>query len=592
MTHSMLSDNAFKDFLADAAELADVLEQSLLDLDKQPGDPELIHEAFRCLHTMKGDAGCLGLVQMERLTHAAENLLSPLRENPAAMEATLPQTLLAVVDHLRRLIQHLSAHGNEGEVVADSFITALNWLAETQAESLPEPEAESTPEPVVLFEAEPAAEAILPPAEKAAAREPTAPPTAAAPALHNAPAHHKRPNNKNDFVKVTTERLDRLMDAVGELLVAQSMLLQEPELRQAHNPRLAAKAALLGKITRDLQEVASAMRMVSLKATFQKVERLVHDLSGIARTPTTLTFSGEDTELDRNVVETLRGALVHLVRNAVDHGIENPTDCRKAGKPAQGQLHLEAFHESGKVVVRLRDDGQGLNTEAILSKARRLGLVDENTTPVPAEILQLIFRPGFSTAERVSEISGRGVGLDAVKKSVESLRGRVEVDSTPGAGAVFTIRLPLTLAIVDTMVFRCGQERFLMPSESILEVLRPRPEQLHTVAGQGEMLLLRGALLPMFRLHRMMSVAGAQADPVQALVLVIEGESGHFGLLVDEVLDQQQVVIKALEGPFGHLKELSGGAVLGDGRVALLLDPASLQTMALSAQGEKISHAC
>lgn len=579
----MLSDNAFKDFLADASELADTLEQSLLNLDKQPGDAELIHEAFRCLHTLKGDAGCLGLTQLERLTHAAENLLSPLRENPAAMETTLPQTLLAVVDHLRRLIHHLSTQGNEGEVVADSFITALNWLAETQ-EVPAEAEPEIAMEQVAAIEIEPTPQAAAPPAPKTPATAP----------LHKTQttATPQHPGQKNDFVKVTTERLDRLMDAVGELLVAQAMLLQEPELRQVHNPRLMAKAALLGKITRDLQEVASAMRMVSLKATFQKVDRLVHDLSGVARIPITLTFSGEDTELDRNVVETLRGALVHLVRNAVDHGIENADQRRQLGKPAQGHLHLEAFHESGKVVVRLRDDGQGLNAEAILAKAQRLGLADENATPTQAEIFQLVFRPGFSTAERVSEISGRGVGLDAVKKSVESLRGRVEVDSTPGAGATFTIRLPLTLAIVDTMVFRCGQERFLMPSESILEVLRPRPEQHHTVAGKGEMLLLRGALLPMFRLHRMMNVVAAQTNPTQALVLVIEGETGPFGLLVDEVLDQQQVVIKALEGPFGHLKELSGGAVLGDGRVALLLDPASLQTLALSAQGGTISHAC
>jgi len=328
-----------------------------------------------------------------------------------------------------------------------------------------------------------------------------------------------------------------------------------------------------------------SMRMVSLKATFQKMARLARDLSVKSRVPVEFTFAGEDTELDRNVVEEIGSPLVHMVRNAVDHGIEKPDDRRAAGKPEKGRVQLRAFHEGGNVIIKLSDDGHGLNKDKILAKAEHLGLIEKGAGAEMSnrEIYGLIFHPGFSTADKVTDVSGRGVGMDVVKRSIENLRGRIDIQSEPGKGTTFIIRLPLTLAIIDGMIVTVGGERYIVPTIAIVESLRPEPEQVTTVVGKGEMLNLRGELLPLFRLYKLFGCGDAKTDPTDALVVVVAGDGSTCALLVDELVDQQQVVIKSLGKTFDDLEGVSGGAIMGDGKVALILDAAGLVRAARSA---------
>ncbi|RLB02181.1 MAG: chemotaxis protein CheA, partial [Deltaproteobacteria bacterium] len=339
----------------------------------------------------------------------------------------------------------------------------------------------------------------------------------------------------------------------------------------------------LARITSELQKTAMALRMVPIRQTFQKMIRLVRDLAKKSGKRVQLQMEGEETEIDRNMVEEIYEPLVHMVRNAIDHGIEPPEERRARGKPEEGTVLLRAYHKGGNIVIEISDDGRGLDREKILKRAREQGLVAEGEELSDKEVLHLIFRPGFSTAEEVTDVSGRGVGMDVVKKAVEKLRGRIEVESTPGEGSTFTLRLPLTLAIIDGMVLRVGDERCILPTLSIQEALKPSKEQCFTVTGKGEMIKVRDELLPLVRLHALFGLPDGR-PPWEALVIVAESEGRKKCLLADEVLGKQEVVIKSLGEAFGAVKGVAGGAIMGDGRVGLILDVAGI--FKLSEEGE------
>jgi two-component system chemotaxis sensor kinase CheA len=283
-------------------------------------------------------------------------------------------------------------------------------------------------------------------------------------------------------------------------------------------------------------------------------------------------LSGETTEMDRSMVEQIADPLVHMIRNAVDHGLEPPDERRRAGKPDEGTIRLSAYHEGGSIAIELADDGRGLDCDAILAKARAQGLLGPNDTLSESDTHMLIFAPGFSTAKSVTEVSGRGVGMDVVKRNVEAMRGRVTISTTPGQGTTFKLLLPLTLAIIDGMMVACGQDRYIIPTLSVVESVRPSKNMLVTFAGQVEMINLRGQILPLLRLARLFSVIDAQSDPTKAIVVIIEGMGRRVGLLVDEVVTQQQVVIKSLGQGLGPTPFLSGAAILADGRVGLIMN--------------------
>ncbi|MEW6220750.1 MAG: chemotaxis protein CheA, partial [Thermodesulfobacteriota bacterium] len=385
-------------------------------------------------------------------------------------------------------------------------------------------------------------------------------------------------------IKVDVDKLDNLVNAVGELVIMQSQVRFNPLVARLTDQKLIRDFSQLARITSELQKTAMSMRMVPIRQTFQKMIRLVRDLSKKSGKLVDLVMSGEETEIDRNMVDSIYDPLVHMIRNSVDHGVQLPEERRRQGKPEQGTVQLRAFQRGGNIVIEIVDDGQGLNVERIRKKAIERGVIREEDALSPAEIQNLIFMPGFSTAETITDVSGRGVGMDVVKKAVEKLRGKVEVDSVAGNGTTFTIRLPLTMAIVDGIIVRVGNERYIIPTINIQESMKPTLEMYQTVHRRGEALLIRDNLIPLVRLYSVFGVPNPEAtDPAAGLVVVVENEGELRALLVDELLGKQEVVIKSLGGYMTDIKGVAGGTILGDGRVGLILDLAGLFD---SAQGQ------
>jgi two-component system chemotaxis sensor kinase CheA len=371
-------------------------------------------------------------------------------------------------------------------------------------------------------------------------------------------------------VKVDTVKLDNLFDLVGELVVTNTLICGE--MNSANNNGTSKNLSQLTKITKDIQDQVMSMRMVTLKQTFQKMSRLVRDVSLRSGKKVRLQISGEDTELDKNVIEELADPLVHILRNSIDHGIEAKEDRVSNGKPVEGLVKLSAFHRGGNIIIEIQDDGKGLQKDKILQKAIERGMVNNQSSLTDNQIYNLIFAPGLSTADKVTNISGRGVGMDVVKKNIEKLRGNVEVTSEEGKGSTFTIKLPLTLAIIDGIVVNVGGTKYIIPTVSIEESLRPTKEDVSTVKNQGEVVNIRGSLLSLVRLHKLYNIDTEKTNPWESIVVVVESAEGRYGVLVDELLGQQQVVIKSLGDRFKNVKGISGSAILGDGKVGLILD--------------------
>ncbi len=379
-------------------------------------------------------------------------------------------------------------------------------------------------------------------------------------------------------IRVSVEKIDDLMNSVGELVITQSMLGQFARVLQgAAGERLHAGLAQLERNVRELQETVMRVRMVPISFVFSRFPRMVRDLSQRLGKQVELAMSGADTELDKTVLEKIGDPLVHLVRNSIDHGIETPAVRRAAGKPERGALRLHAYHRGSSITVEVGDDGAGLDGQRILAKARERGLIDAHQQLDEQQIHELIFLPGFSTVERATDVSGRGVGLDVVKRNVESLGGSVEVRSERGQGALFRITLPLTLAIIDGQTVAVGESSYIVPLTAIVESLQVCSARLEHVVGHGEVLAFRGEYLPLVRLESVFRERRSQSrDGSGGLIMVVEGEGRRIGLAVDELLGQQQVVVKTLETNYGHVEGIAGATILGDGAVALILDIAGL----------------
>jgi two-component system chemotaxis sensor kinase CheA len=375
-----------------------------------------------------------------------------------------------------------------------------------------------------------------------------------------------------ETVKIDVNRLEAIMEMVGELVIVEAMVVHDPAIAGLKSLRVNKHLAQLAKITRDLQDVSMGMRMVPVRGVFQKMSRLVRDLARKSGKDVAFFTEGEATEMDRGMVEKLSDPLIHMIRNALDHGVETPEERAAAGKPPRGTVKLSACHEGGNIVVEVADDGRGLDRAAILQKAVRQGLVQENDTLGEQDIYNLIFMPGFSTATQVTAISGRGVGMDVVKRNVETMRGRVGITSAPGQGSTFRLILPLTLAIIDGMLVACGSEQFIIPTLSIVESLKPSPQMLVTLGKAAEFINLRGEILPLVRLGALFNIPDARADATDALVVVIETMERRICVLVDEVLTQQQVVIKSMGSAMHEARHFSGAAIMSDGRVGLILN--------------------
>ncbi len=384
-------------------------------------------------------------------------------------------------------------------------------------------------------------------------------------------------SSESSSIRVNTDKIDTLINMVGELVITQSMLGQFGEdFDMKDVEKLSDGLKQLERNTRELQENVMQIRMLPISFSFNRFPRLVHDLSSKLNKKIELKLSGEGTELDKTVMEKIGDPLVHLVRNSLDHGIEMPEVRLAAGKPETGTIHLNAYHEGGNIVIDIEDDGAGLNRERILSKAIERGLVKEGETLSDRRINELIFHAGFSTAEVVSDVSGRGVGMDVVKRNIHDLGGTVEVKSEEGKGSVFTIRLPLTLAILDGQLIKVGTQTYIIPLVSIIESIQIKEEHTKSITGDAEVYRLREDYLPILRLHEIFNVASNNTELVNGLLVVVESEGQKVGLFIDDLLAQQQVVIKSLETNFQKVEGVSGATILGDGTVAMILDVTSL----------------
>lgn len=381
-------------------------------------------------------------------------------------------------------------------------------------------------------------------------------------------------------IRVDIEKVDRLVNLVGELVITQAMLSQQSDsLSVEQFPSLIQGIEALSQHARELQESVMAIRAQPVKSVFARMPRLVRELASALGKDIKLVTTGENTEIDKTVIEQLSDPLTHMIRNSVDHGIERPEERSAAGKPACGVISLSAEHRSGRIVIEISDDGRGINRERVLRKAKEKGLISADANLSDDEIDNLIFLPGFSTAESVSNISGRGVGMDVVKRNIQALGGRIALQSKQGAGSRFILSLPLTLAVLDGMVVAVGPECYVIPLTHIIESLRPKPKNIYPLVGRGHVLSIRGAYVPLVFLHQYFDVKGAVTDPSRAIVVLVETEShGRIGLVVDELIGQQQVVVKSLEANYDPVAGVSAATILGNGRVALIIDVAALET--------------
>jgi two-component system chemotaxis sensor kinase CheA len=441
-------------------------------------------------------------------------------------------------------------------------------------------------DPILVASAPPAPLALAPPAAAATATRGAVEPGAGADRDRRSGADRRSGQaHETASIRVPIDKVDTLVNLVGEVVISQSMLVQALSgYTPDRLPRVLEALTEMERNTRELQDRVMAIRMVPVGSTFSRFPRMVHDLARTVGKEVTLDIVGGDTELDKGMVERLTDPLTHLIRNAVDHGLEAPDDRARAGKPATGRLRLVAAHENGNVVIEVADDGRGLDTARIRDKGLRLGLIRPDEALSDEQIHALIFHPGFSTAATVSDVSGRGVGLDVVRRNVDALNGTVAIATTPGKGTTFRIRLPLTLAILDGLQLGVGEHTFIVPLVAIIESCRPRPDEVKTVLGRGEMVVVRGEALPLLRLHRLLNLDARESDPTRALVVLFDHAGQRFGLMVDELLGQSQIVIKNLETNYERVDGIMGATIMGDGRVALILDIQGLLRLAAIGQ--------
>jgi two-component system, chemotaxis family, sensor kinase CheA len=387
--------------------------------------------------------------------------------------------------------------------------------------------------------------------------------------------------SRTTSIRVDLDRVDRLVDTVGELVITQSMVAQRmSDIVEASHPMIAQGLEALAMYMRDLQESVMAIRMQPVKSVFARMPRIVRDVSGKLGKQVRLVTNGENTEVDKTVVEEIADPLTHMIRNSMDHGIETPAERIAAGKPAEGTIHLSASHRGGRIVIAVEDDGRGINREKVLRLARERGLVPPTAQLSDDEIDNLIFAAGFSTADQVTDISGRGVGMDVVRRNIQALGGRVTIQSTPGKGSRFTLTLPLTLAVLDGMILSVGSERYILPINSIVESLRPQPQDLYYLPNGENVVSIRGEYVRLVHLGSIFDARDAIIDPAAGLVVLVDTEDrGRIGLVIDELLGQQQVVIKSLEENYDQIEGISAATILGNGRVALILDVDAIARM-------------
>ena len=559
-----VSGEALREFLVESYDNLEQLERDMVALERDPSNEGLLNSIFRNIHTIKGTAGFLAYGKVERLTHAAENLLGSLRSGQFALDAEISTALFASIDAVRKFLSAIEKDGTEGSYVCDDLIKHLTQVQDSKAAGKQAPKLATPPATPA-----PAASPAQAPVKANANSESKKPAT-------NASAEANSSSAADSTIRVDVALLDKLMTRVGELVLARNQILQFTSA--LGDSELLSTSQRLNLITTELQEGVMKTRMQPIGNVWSKFPRLVRDLAAICGKEVRIEMEGKETELDKTIIEAIKDPLTHLVRNTVDHGIEKPTVRVEKGKPMEGCLFLRAFHEGGQVNIEISDDGAGLNLERIKEKAVEKGLITQEQASrlQDREVGQLIFLPGFSTAEKVSNVSGRGVGMDVVKTNIEKIGGTVDLQSQPGLGTTIKIKIPLTLAIIPALVVSNDGNRFAIPQVNLLELVRLEGDQaqegIEWIQG-APVYRLRGRLLPLVYLRQVLKTKQKDGEGADAVnIVVLRADDRQFGLVVDRINDTEEIVVKPLSKQLKGVSVYSGATIMGDGKVALILD--------------------
>jgi two-component system, chemotaxis family, sensor kinase CheA len=599
-------DDIVKEFLIESNENLDQLDRDLVNLEKEPASSEILSSIFRTIHTIKGTSGFLAFEKLEALTHVGESLLSRLRDGQLLINAEITSALLTLVDAVRQMLTSIEATGMDGDKKYESLIACLNQLQSTEA--FGQPVDISEPDRVEQAqEAHPNESKEILPIGEILINEEKADPCDIELALmqqqEGDPRHVGEilvdhgvvtPGNvlealqeqnkvqeltaSNSNIRVDVGLLDKLMNLVGELVLARNQILQFSATQQ--DSAFLNTTGRLNLITTELQEGVMKTRMQPIGNIWSKFPRIVRDLATACGKRVRIEMEGKETDLDKTIIEAIKDPLTHLVRNVVDHGIETPEERVSCAKPAEGRLFLRAFHEGGQVNIEVSDDGQGIDIEKVKQKGLERGVItaDHATRMNDREIINLIFLPGFSTAERITNVSGRGVGMDVVKTNIEKIGGTVDIQSKPGQGTTFKIKIPLTLAIIPALIVTSVGDRYAIPQVSLLELVRLEGDQarkgIEMIHG-APVYRLRGNLLPLAYLNRELgfeAAAGTGESNETVNIVVLQADDRPFGLVVDEINDTEEIVVKPLGKQLKGVGIFAGATIMGDGQVALILD--------------------
>jgi two-component system, chemotaxis family, sensor kinase CheA len=570
-------------FTEDTLGLLEEVEEALNRLEQNPEEKKPASDAFRLMHTIKGNAGFLGFQTIEHVCLNIETVLDQIHREMQDYNEKISAILFDSIQAVRQSIEKIQ----QGGEAPDEFVEQLIGGTEEETESSPiiiKPLGEALVEAGVTSKA--AVEKALEMQQRRLGEilidSGKVKPEQLERALstqkqYKGEARAEAAKTTRKDIRVDTEKLDKLFDLMGELITTEAMVIDNPDLEQYELENFYIASNYLSKITREMQEITMAIRMIPLEGLFNKMRRLVRDLSRKFKKKVDLDISGQDTEMDRNVLEEISDPLVHIIRNAIDHGIETPEERAKAGKDETGHIWLNARYEGNENWISVKDDGRGLDRERILRKAETAGLLKtEPASMKDREVWDLLFEPGFSTAETVSEVSGRGVGMDVVKKNIEKLRGKVDVFTTRGKGTEIILRIPLTLAIIDGISFKVADKLYSIPINDIISFHKVTEDQVTTTKENNEVLNLRNELFPILKLYQVYNIDTDKTKISDGIILIVNVDNKKAALLVDEIIGFKQLVVKALPESMGELEGISGCSIMGSGEVSLIMDTNTL----------------
>ncbi|MBI4667076.1 MAG: chemotaxis protein CheA [Nitrospinae bacterium] len=575
-------------FIQESDELLQKLEHNLLEWIKSPDSKEVVSESFRNIHSFKGNCGFFGYADMERLSHQMENLLDIARSGASMDVSHAADTMLQLKDTLRNAIADASQGGSGAIIGLEALVSLLEEEAKAAAPPGGEEREVNRIGEILVAEGVVSAEDVVKaldvqskPLGEILVDLGVANHDAVERALNKQSqkeegAKPKTAAIKRQDIRVDLEKLDTLITLIGELVIAENMLVNNPDLSGLELENFNKAAQQTSKIVRELQELAMVIRMVPVSGLFRRMIRLVHDLAVKCNKKVELRLAGEETEVDKTIIEIITDPLVHMIRNAADHGVETPEERKNAGKPETGTVNLSASHEEGEVWITIEDDGKGLDRDRIIAKARQVGALEGDGSDLSDKaVFGFIFLPGFSTADKISDVSGRGVGMDVVKQNLDKINCKIEVSSTKGQGTRFVLRIPLTLAIIDGMLIRVGRSKYILPIISIRESFSPNPGVITISTDGQELARVREEFIPVVRLHELHRLSPDSKELSDGILIVLDTADGNIALFVDEILGQQQTVIKGLSKyimDVGKVRGVSGCTILGNGDVCLILD--------------------